>query len=540
MRFTKFILFSFLFPLFASAGVNLKNGNFYINYFDVILPGGGKNLEISRTYNSKATKKGWFGFGWGSEFETSLTVAADGSVVINENGSGAQTRFVPNKPVNVEEAAANIIKAMQQKSSMSEEVVKNLSKKLMGDEELRQAYAIKYGVKAEISEGSELISNSRGLQKVIKLNNGFKRQFNNGKFELYNLEGQLTEINDLNDYKITLEYKDGFVSNIKDTMGKQLFFEWFGAGKVKSISSTSNQKSEYKFDGFNLVESKDIAGNVYKYSYDANHNLTSVIYSDGAKMEVTYTPKTQFVDSVKSRDGQITKYKYESDPKNPTLHYWTLVTKVMGGKEVTNRYEYEMKVKDDGSQYNYRTFTDIDGLKTETIYSECCQNPVRITEAGDTTSFEYNEKGLLTKKTATNGKFVKLEYDEKLNKINKVTNNDGWTQFDYDKKGNLAKAQNDQGKAVLLIYDLKGRISKMVDTNKNKNVKRAITFKYNASGKPTEIAMSKVGKIDVTYDSFGEIKEVKSDAGPQMAMQVTQAFQNLLAIVRPAGVNLNM
>ena len=129
---------------------------------------------------------------------------------------------------------------------------------------------------------------------------------------------------------------------------------------------------------------------------------------------------------------------------------------------------------------------------------------------------------------------------EKINKINKVTNNDGWTQFDYDKKGNLAKAQNDQGKAVLLIYDLKGRISKMVDTNKNKNAKRAITFKYNASGKPTEIAMSKVGKIDVTYDSYGEIKEVKSDAGPQMAMQVTQAFQNLLAIVRPAGVNLNM
>lgn len=540
MRFSKFILFSFLFPLFAVAGVNLKNGNFYINYFDVIVPGGGKNLEISRTYNSKATKKGWFGFGWGSEFETSLTVAADGSVVINENGSGAQTRFIPNKPVNVEEAAQKIIAAMKKKSTISDEVIKNLSQKLMGDEELRQAYALKYNVKAEIPEGSELISNSRGLQKVIKLNNGFKRQYNNGKFEIFDLEGNLTEINDLNDYKITLEYKDNNVSSIKDSMGKQLFFEWFPGGKVKTISSTANQKSEYKFDGLNLVESKDIAGNVYKYTYDGNHNLTSVTYSDNAKMEISYTPKTQFVGAVKSRDGQITKYKYESNPKNPNLHYWTLVTKVIGGKEVTNRYEYEMKVRNDGSQYSYRTFTDIDGIKTETIYNECCQNPVKIAEAGETTTFEYNEKGLLTKKSSTNGKFVKLEYDEKLNKINKVTNNDGWTEFDYDKKGNLAKAQNDQGKAVLLIYDLKGRISKMVDTNKNKNLKRAITFKYNAFGKPTEIAMSKVGKIDVTYDSFGEIKEVKSDAGPKMAMQVTQAFQNLLAIVRPAGVNLNM
>lgn len=92
----------------------------------------------------------------------------------------------------------------------------------------------------------------------------------------------------------------------------------------------------------------------------------------------------------------------------------------------------------------------------------------------------------------------------------------------------------------IIGIDLKGRIAKMVDTNKSKNLKRAITFKYNAAGKPTEIAMSNVGKIDVTYDSYGEVKEVKSDAGPKMAIQVTQAFQNLLAIVRPAGVNLNM
>ncbi len=540
MRISKFILFSFLLPIIAQAGVNLKNGNFYINYFDVIVPGGGKNLEISRTYNSKATKNGWFGFGWGSEFETSLSVNADGSVTINENGSGAQTRFVPNKPVNVEEAASNIINAMRKKGSVSDEVAKSLSQKLMSDEELRQAYALKYGVKGQITEGEELLSSSRGLQKVIKLKDGFKRQFNNGKVEVYNENGDLLSITDNNDYKITLEYSGENVSSIKDSFGKQLFFEWYTGGKVKSITSTANQKSEYKYEGLDLTESKDIGGNIYKYSYDPNHNLKSITYSDGAKMEIVYAPKTQFVESIKSRDGQLTKYKYESNPKNPNLHYWTFVTKVIGGKEISSKYEYEMKLKNDGSQYSYRTFTDIDGVKTETVYNECCQNPIKITQAGETTTFEYNEKGLLTQKSSTSGKFVKLEYDEKLNKINKVTNNEGWTKFDYDKRGNLAKAQNDQGKAVLLIYDLQGRISKMVDTNKSKNQKRAITFKYNASGKPTEIAMSNVGKIDVAYDSFGEIKEVKSDAGPKMAMQVTQAFQNLLAIVRPAGVNLNM
>ena len=119
-------------------------------------------------------------------------------------------------------------------------------------------------------------------------------------------------------------------------------------------------------------------------------------------------------------------------------------------------------------------------------------------------------------------------------------NNDGWTKFDYDKRGNLNKATNNIGKAVLLVYDLKGRIMKMVDYDKKTDKKRSLAFKYNALGKPTEIDMKNVGKINVSYDNFGEIKNVSSKSGKKMAMQVTEAFQSLLTIVRPAGVNLNM
>jgi len=94
-----------LLPAIALGGVNLKNGNFYITYTDIIVPGGDHDLEISRTYNAKSTDNGWFGYGWGSLYETKLIVSADGSVVVVENGSGAQTRFVPKEAVNVEAAA---------------------------------------------------------------------------------------------------------------------------------------------------------------------------------------------------------------------------------------------------------------------------------------------------------------------------------------------------------------------------------------------------------------------------------------------------
>ena len=97
---TDVIIFGYL-SASLFAGVNLKNGNFYISYTDIIVPGGGKNLKISRTYNSKSVAKGWFGFGWGSNFETKLWVSADGSVIVRENGSGAVTRFTPKSDVNV-------------------------------------------------------------------------------------------------------------------------------------------------------------------------------------------------------------------------------------------------------------------------------------------------------------------------------------------------------------------------------------------------------------------------------------------------------
>jgi len=527
-------------PLTSQAGVNLKNGNFYINYFDVVVPGGGKNLEISRTYNSKSTTKGWFGFGWGSDFETKLEVAADRSVIIHENGSGAETRFVPKDPIDAAQAANNIIAAMRVKNKVSDEVAKNLSEKLIKDSDLRQAYAKKYNVRANIKEGVELFSSSRGLQKVLKLSNGFKRRFNDGKYELFDENGNLTSIHDRHGYKIFLNYDDGKLISLKDSLGKQLFFELYSDGKIKKITTTGGKHSSYKYDDEDLVESTDIAGNKYKFSYDGNHNMKSVNYSDGAKMEIVYTKKTQFVSQISNRSGDVTKYKYESNSKNPNFHYWTLVTKKSGGREVTNRYEYEIKARPDGSQFTYRTLTDINGFKTETVYSECCQNPTKIDRNGAVTTFSYDEDGLLTRKTNSSGKFLKLEYDKNIKKINKVTNNRGWTKFEYDKKGNLSKARNSKGKSILLIYDLKGRISKMIDYQKKKTKKRALTFKYNAAGKPVEIAMSNIGRIKVSYDSYGEIKEVKSSAGSKMAVQVTNAFKNLLSIVKPAGVNLNM
>ncbi len=47
------VIFLSLVTSVTYAGVNLKNGNFYISYTDIVVPGTGKTLDMTRTYNSK-------------------------------------------------------------------------------------------------------------------------------------------------------------------------------------------------------------------------------------------------------------------------------------------------------------------------------------------------------------------------------------------------------------------------------------------------------------------------------------------------------
>ena len=529
-------------------GVNLKNGNFYVSYTDIVVPGGGKNLKITRTYNSKSVKRGWFGYGWGSNFETSLSVSSDGSVVVREYGSGAVTRFTPKEDLNVDDAVSRIMKAMEkQGQSVDGSYGENLKKELTNNEEKRRKFGEKYLVKVKIREGTELTSVKRGLQKLVKLKKGYARSFTNGNREEFDQSGKLIKITHSNGYSIRFKYKNNKLDSIKDSDAKQVFFKWYGSGNVKSIASVGKRKSLYKYEKGNLIEATDVGGNKYTHKYDDKKNMLQISYSDKSTRVIEYEESTGFVKKITGRDGSVTEYEYGNNPKNKDLHYWTTVKSENAEKvKSQNRYEYELKRRKDGSSYTFRTITSENGIKTETTYNDCCSLPLKVEKSltfkdeikKDVTSFKYNEDGLLVQKETSDGNFVKLDYHKKFNKITKVSTNGGTTRFKYNKQGKLAQALDKNGNSVLLIYDRKGRIGKMVDFKKESKSKRSLSFKYNSIGKPIEIAMSNVGKINVTYDNYGNIERVKSSAGSQIAAQVTSAFQSLLGIIRPAGVTL--
>jgi len=538
----------------ALANVSLKNGNYFVGYNDLTL-NGGIEPKIERVYNSKSEHDGWYGYGWGSDYEVYCKISADGSVVMHENGGGAQNRFTP-PTINTGEVdkAVDMIMAAKVKSGAGLSGGAAVAEKgrLRNDARYRAVEWERLFDKGLVSarplqEGTVLKSNKFSFQTLNKTKEGYVRRFDNGQVQTFDNGCRLTRFADKNGNFMSVFYdKAGRVSYMQDNFNRRMSFTFNAGGKVEKVVADGGKTAQFKYNGNELVYVKDSDGQVYEYKYSSNgrHNLVEVKYSDKTTMQIGYfeVNKGEGVKWVKERDGSLTEYEYGGE--GPAgLHYFTVVkTRGTDGKEISkSRYEYWEKTKTDGERYTYKLLTDIDGDRTETTYNECCGLPLEIVRNNEKTSFEYDTKGHVTKKM-TPSEVTELSYDQKLSKVTKVAKypkNDAskksvtWAQYQYDDRGNLVFAKNSEGKGVKIVYDHNGRIRALIDQNK-----RHLEFKYNEANRPVEIRDPAVGTIQVQYTNSGDIKKVDSTGGRKIALQVTSAFQNLLEIIRPAGVTL--
>ncbi len=540
----------------VSAGVSMKNGNFFIGYTDMIYPGGFEP-KIERVYNSKTTFDGIFGYGWGNEYEVYLTVSADGSVVVHEYGGGAENRFSPKafdeKELN--KAVEMIADAARKDGHFgNNDQLKDYKKNLRGNAFFRNDEWEKYRSKGvlkprELSNNSQLFSNRFSYQYITKLPGFYIRTFDSGKVEKYNDKtGKLAKIQDKNGNFIEFTYgDDGKLEKLADNFTRKMFFKFNNTGKVKSIQGENSKEVVYEYNKLGeLISSQDAEGNLYKFEYskDERHNMTQIAYADKTTMEISYYSPEQHdnVKSIRERDKTLTEYTYKSDPADNGHLSIEANVKDMSNKTLSSsKYEYYLRYKPDGQEWTYKLVSLLDGDRSETTYNECCGLPLLIKRGKEETSFQYDSKGHVTKKI-TPWETTELKYDTKVSKVSRVEKYSKnskkkkmeWSEFHYDDKGNLDFAKNSEGKGVKLIYDAHGRILSMVDHNK-----RVINFKYNENSKPIEITDPSLGTINVQYTNSGEIKKVDSKAGRKIALQVTAGFQNLLDIIRPAGVTLS-
>ncbi|MBC7386445.1 MAG: hypothetical protein H7301_09845 [Cryobacterium sp.] len=536
------------------ANVSIRNGNFFIGYTDVLYPGG-YEAKIERVYNSKSPFNGLFGWGWGSDFEGYLTVESDGSVLVSESGGGAQNRFSPvnASPKELDSAIATITEAARKAGAIgSKEQITSYQRQLKTNPDFRNDEWAKWRAQGKVparklAVGTKLTSNRFAFQWITVTSTGYVRNSDSGKTETFDANGRILKVQDKNANFIMLSYnRDGKIEKIQDNQNRKMYLSYSKQGKVEKVSAEGNKTAEYKYNDQNeLIYSKDTEGNVFNYKYgsDKRHNLSEIGYSDRTSLQVSYYGKDKLenVKSVKDRDGTATNYTYDkvAGEKN-SLKVGVDIRSSEGRPVSSSGYEYVFRNKANGEEWTYKMMSTLDGLRTETIYNECCGLPIFIKRGKDETTFAYDTKGRVLKKTTPN-EVTELAYDQKVGKVNRVVKYSkankkkvDWSTFQYDTHANLLVAKNSSGASARLFYDPMGRIKTMMDQSK-----KTINFKYNENSKPIEISDPKMGSITVTYTNSGEVKKVDSTGGRTVAQAVVSSFQNLLDLIRPAGVTLS-
>jgi YD repeat-containing protein len=524
----------------ALALVDLKNANYADAWMDLSIAGTGYDLKVVRAYNSRTLYNGIFGFGWCSDFETSLEITAEGNLRLTECGAGQETLYLSKgfSEKDVEKTVKTIIERTKNENTTANAAYfSELERRLKVESALRSEYASKYNITRPITDKSRFYANGRDVEFIEKMGNYYSRTTVEGSIQKFTMQGKLEKIYDRNGNYLTFTYDGKRLRDVTDNNGRKIAFSYYENGKVKAITGPGGIHAEYKFKNLNdLVWVKAANAQVFTYDYDDLHNLTKVTFPDKTTKELTYNKNYDLVTSYKDPEGCLETYDYKESEDKPREHFWATVVKKCKEKVILRaKYEfwYEMK-SDKTAKYLKRSKTQENDATTDVTYNELGK-PMVVARNGKNTKFEYYDNGLLKKKVTPDGVATVLQYDANLKKVNKVLRGNKSSEFFYDTRGNLVKASNSDGQKISLSYDARGRIAIIED-----QAKRKVAIKYEERfGKPYMIEREGVGSITVSYGKAGEIEKVTSPAGPSVAIQVASTFSNLLDLLQPTGVSLS-
>lgn len=569
----------------ANAGVTFGNGNYYVAFSDmeVSAPRSSDVRKIERTYNSRSQFLGGFGYGWGWELEAYLVSLPDGSIKIHESGGGDTVTFQLLATTSDVDAGVQIEYLVAAKKMMT------LSPRKFDEEEYRanllnSSTFLREEVNTllpprELPAGTQFdVTNLDPLsQSLERTERGYVRTLKNGDRQYFEFKAsavhggvklgrmrilrgvfKLTKI-EAAGVTTTLEYDpaSGVLTRFSHSDGISFTLDHNPDGTIQMILSNDKVATyfycpsvgyspEHRCQAGDLVAHFDGTNTKYTYAYDNHHNLIELGYPDGTSEKAAYYPNDDQaalggVRSVINKSGQARYYTYWRDKDSVDLHYRTEVRTVYtSGQESSNSYEYFEKQREDGSTYRYRLIAVADGEEIETLYNECCGAPLKITDAAGVTEFKYTDDGLRSEKSAP-GERVRWQYSDKFHRkitkvefLDRITNTTRSYDYAYDNEsGELTEAHTSDGKAIRLTYDSYKRISRMSDQDN-----AVIEFRYGTTRKPIEIILAGVGAITVSYDESGEIKDVQSKGGRQIAISIASKFQNLLEIVKLAGIQV--
>ena len=330
---------------------------------------------------------------------------------------------------------------------------------------------------------------------------------------------RLAAIADRNANTINLDYDStGRLSALRDTSNRQTRFSYDANNRCTLMQTFDGRSASYQYDSAgNLAQSVDLAGNVIRYTYNAqNYPLTMTVAGRGTTF--AYATKTTgeiHVAAVTEPNGKVRSYAFNSDGT-------TRVTEPGGG--VTTY-----------GNSNGRTASVRNPLNQTTTTTYNAQMlPTAITDAlGRTTAFEYDANGNLTKVTDSAGKSSTFTYDSKWN-LTSATNALGQTfNYAYDARDNRIGATTPLGRTTTYTVDGKGQITKITQPGGT-----ILALSYDSHGNLTGITDPLGHTSGFTFDAQGLNLALATDALGHVTGYSFDANRRLTAVNRPDGTSV--
>ncbi|WP_462154764.1 DUF6531 domain-containing protein [Pseudoalteromonas piscicida] len=508
---------SFFFSQLSVAGVNLKNGNFYISYNDLILTNDKdeETFVVSRTYNSKSTYSGSFGYGWGVELDTYLFLDPRGAPIVKENGSGATRRYEPigEESIDIaliEKTIADIVKLESDKNHLAEDRVSELKKEL-ASREVRQAYWLKWVNRGDLIPpkpelGAEFENRcvcSFKSSKITVTVDGFKRVHPDGSEDHFNQQGKLSALKNKKGHKATFQRdsKDGKIRTVQ-VGDERIFMLYNESGKIiRLVNNGYVAYFNYDTKG-NLIYSADIDGNKYLFTYDKSHNMTEIAYSDGSTQSMKYEDKTFFISQISKRSGEQYFYEYFGSGLNYGTTLKTISPPDKGSIVSTETIEYFFVENEAGESIQEKLITQANKVHREVRYNEKGL-PIKVIERSllkDTPNaildlgFTMDDLGRIEKLQAGSWsrEFTYIDTSERLKSLIETNGNkNSKYQFSYDDDDRLRSVSND-GLLVSIEYADNGKNNiAAIKTNKGEQ----LTFHYSQDNKLSWVSAANNAKM---------------------------------------------
>lgn len=212
--------------------VNMANGNLAFKDTDIAFPGRGVDITLDRTYNSRSTDSGVFGYGWHSVMDMRLFIPTKGPAkLIDGNGT---THF------------------FSQNTDSTYNSPPGMYWHLSGD------------------QASAIITTADQMKYTFK-------------------NSELEQITNPAGNTLTLTYINDQVTGIKDNADNTITLTYLN-GRIATATDPANRTWNYDYDGNgNLIKITTPDSKTLQYRYDNNHNLIATVSPKWDTNYIAYT-----------------------------------------------------------------------------------------------------------------------------------------------------------------------------------------------------------------------------------------------------------